>query len=142
MPTPKDFLEAIPDGGSIDWTAYAAKAGSIANFLKFASPQKLSRSGGHVTVDCSGTGSMKSGNATISTAAVITFDAVATDTDATLTNIVGIRGSQGLIGGNVTKASLTVINANDYQLAGTVHVGFPVGDVNFTQNVDANGNPI
>ncbi len=50
MSVAQDFLNAIPDGGSIGWTAFVAKAGQVANFFSFASPQQLSRTGDDVTV--------------------------------------------------------------------------------------------
>jgi hypothetical protein len=142
MADPSQILNAIPDGGSISFAAFQQAVGNIANFISFASPQTLARKGPHVTVTCAGAGTYKSpGGITVKTDPTIEFDCVIKPVDVIVTtNVVGIHLSSGVFGGTLKNVTVTPLAGGKYQVDGTVDVGFPVGNINFSKTIDSQGN--
>jgi hypothetical protein len=142
MADPTQILNAIPDGGSISFTAFQQAVGSIANFISFANPQTLARKGAHITVTCAAAGTYKSpAGITVKTSPVIQFDCVIQPGDViVITNVVGIQLSSGVFGGTLKNVTVTPLAGGKYQVDGSVDVGFPVGTVSFSKTVDAQGN--
>jgi hypothetical protein len=137
----QDILNAIPDNGSITYAQFEQKVPD-AKFIAFANPQSLSRVGQHVSIANSAAGTLTLSSATIKTDTNVQFDVGFTTTAVTFSNVVGVHVSQGLVGGDLINVSVTPLVNGHFVIDGTVHVGFIFGNVNFSKEIDQNGNVV
>jgi hypothetical protein len=135
------ILNAIPDNGSITYAQFEQKVPD-AKFISFANPQSLSRVGQHVWVTNSAPGTLTLSSATIKTDTSVQFDVGFSSTAVVFNNVLGVHVSQGLVGGDLKNLSVSPLANGHYVIDGTVHVGFIFGDVNFSKEIDQNGNVV
>lgn len=93
-PVGQRILDAIPDGGTIDYDELIKKAGSEADqILGWAKPKKISRNGNTITVECEPGAQVGQGSVTVDLDQKVEFEFSHSGETVTLTRVRGVKVS-------------------------------------------------